>query len=596
VLEVYDAGLLVPEDITLVGPDDNYGYISILNDVGEQKRPGGSGVYYHISYWGRPHDYLWLDSTHPMLVWEEMSKAYQTKCDRIWVVNVGDIKPLEYKTQLFLDMAYDMTAFSNQENVKHHLQTWMTGIFGKDAGPQLTDISWEYYQLAFERRPEFMGWSQVEPIRSTRFSEYNHFYYNDEAQKRLDRYSNLGRQLITVHAKIAANRQDAFYELVYYPVRCAQLMNRKFLQNEKAYKYAAQHRLSANDFASLAKTAYDSIGIETDHYNNRIRNGKWKHMVSMQPRDLPVFESPMIPAWRPVKHGIGVCAEGYIDETPMPNQFGNRLPTFYKWNSNKHFIDVFLLGEGSQKWEAVPSDPWIRVSKSSGVLTSEFGMKELRIWVNVDHSRVPKGKVNGAIAIKSGDQEFTIHVNVSPENPQGSHSFIEENKFVSIPATDFARSSSDSGFKWEIVNGLGHTGAAVMLAPSDTFITTSKDSIHASLEYDFYSFSTGQIQIAVRCLPTHSLNFGYKMRIAVNIDGQAEKVIDYRTFDRSEKWKQNVLRNSAIIGTTEELQSPGMHTIKISAMDPGVVIDQMTIDFGGLRNGYSPTPATKVQR
>ena len=140
VLEIYDTGLKLPDDITIIWPDDNYGYIRRLNNAKEQQRSGGSGVYYHLSYWGRPHDYLWLSTTHPMLVWEELYKAYLTGSDRIWVMNVGDIKPAEYNIQLSMDMAYDINMFSNPKEVKRHLQSWIKDIFGEEFSLPLLEI------------------------------------------------------------------------------------------------------------------------------------------------------------------------------------------------------------------------------------------------------------------------------------------------------------------------------------------------------------------------------------------------------------------------------------------------------------------------
>src|SRR6185437_7741531 len=174
VLGFYDNGLKVPADITLVWPDDNYGYIQRLSNEAEQKRSGRAGVYYHVSYWGRPHDYLWLSSTHPALIREEMMKAYETGAQRVWVLNVGDIKPAEYDMQLFLDMAYDVTPFKKSSYSKEHLLHWDQRIFGAYGGA-ITDILWRYYNLAFDRRPEFMGWSQTEPITNTAYTSYNHF-------------------------------------------------------------------------------------------------------------------------------------------------------------------------------------------------------------------------------------------------------------------------------------------------------------------------------------------------------------------------------------------------------------------------------------
>src|SRR5436190_2111763 len=191
VLEIYDNGLKVPEDVTLVWPDDNYGYIQRLNNEKEKARKGGAGIYYHASYWGRPHDYLWLSTTHPSLVREEMLKAYETGADRLWVLNVGDIKPQEYNIQQFLDIAFDPAPFKNSRYSKQHLLLWLTTIFGLEKAQQILPVMWEYYQLAFERKPEFMGWSQTEPETKTKYTEYNHFYFGDEAQKRIDRYTSL---------------------------------------------------------------------------------------------------------------------------------------------------------------------------------------------------------------------------------------------------------------------------------------------------------------------------------------------------------------------------------------------------------------------
>jgi hypothetical protein len=149
VLDIYYAGLKLPEDITLVWPDDNYGYIQRFSDKEKQKRQGGSGIYYHLSYWGRPHDYLWLSSTHPMLVWEEMIKASYFNSNEIWVVNVGDIKPLEYNISLFLDMAWNTTAYATPTGVREHFNKWHQDIFGLENGLEIAGFMWDYYDLHF---------------------------------------------------------------------------------------------------------------------------------------------------------------------------------------------------------------------------------------------------------------------------------------------------------------------------------------------------------------------------------------------------------------------------------------------------------------
>src|SRR4029078_9964236 len=147
-------------------------------------------------------------------------------------------------------------------------------------------------QLAFERRPEFMGWSQTEPNTKTNYTEFNHFYFGDEAQKRIDKYSIIEKEVRELRSQINAREQDAFYQLVYYPVVSASWINKKFLYRDKAYFYSMQNRLSSFDYAQLSQNAYDSIIKETEYYNTRLANGKWKNIMSMRPRNLQVYLEP----------------------------------------------------------------------------------------------------------------------------------------------------------------------------------------------------------------------------------------------------------------------------------------------------------------
>lgn len=180
VLQIMENGLQVPDDITLIWCDDNYGYMTRLSDQEQQKRSGGAGVYYHLSYWGRPHDYMWLCTTQPGLVYSEMKQAYDCNARRLWIVNVHDLKPAAYDLELFLDMAWDINSVSPSTLVQHQ-KNWLCREFGTEAGEKLLPAMLEFYRLCGIRKPEFMGWNQVEldkkkyikgwsPIKNTDFS------------------------------------------------------------------------------------------------------------------------------------------------------------------------------------------------------------------------------------------------------------------------------------------------------------------------------------------------------------------------------------------------------------------------------------------
>ncbi|MDE6371565.1 MAG: glycosyl hydrolase 115 family protein, partial [Duncaniella sp.] len=161
VLDIMDNGLTIPEDVTLMWCDDNYGHLTRLSDRDQQQRPGGAGIYYHLSYWGRPHDYLWLGTTQPGLIYHEMRNAYDHNARKVWIANIHDPKTSSYGLELFLDMAWDINSVT-ASSVETHLKGWLAREFGAENAESLLHIMKEYYRLCAIRRPEHMGWSQVE--------------------------------------------------------------------------------------------------------------------------------------------------------------------------------------------------------------------------------------------------------------------------------------------------------------------------------------------------------------------------------------------------------------------------------------------------
>ncbi len=295
VLDVYDNGLEVPEEVTLVWCDDNYGYIKRLSNEQERARSGGSGVYYHVSYWGRPHDYLWLATTSPTLVYTEMKRAYDHGADRLWILNVGDLKPAEYLTEHFLDMAWDIESARPGFS---HLQGWMEREFGAALSNEITQLKKEYYRLAAIRKPEFMGWSRVEesgygrggrtPVRDT---EYNPAFGN-ELQHRLKVYEQLSARVDELSVQVPERLQSAYFQLVEYPVKGASLMNQKWLYAQLARQWAlAGSEMRARGAAVKSEMAYLEIEKLTGIYN-RLEQGKWNRLMDFNPRTLPVFAAP----------------------------------------------------------------------------------------------------------------------------------------------------------------------------------------------------------------------------------------------------------------------------------------------------------------
>ncbi len=277
VLDVYHAGLEVPEDVTLMWCDDNYGFIRHFPTEAEQARKGGNGMYYHVSYWGRPHDYLWLGTFSPYLLYQQMSEAYKRGVRKMWILNVGDIKPAEYQTELFMDMAWDIDAVA-EEGVEKHLENFLAREFGAAAAKELLPVVNEHYRLAFIRRPEFLGNTRTEERDRKRWNTITDLPWSDEYVKaRIDDYKGLSDRVEAVAATIPAERADEYFQLVKYPVQAAAQMNDKFL-----YGQLARH--------GKADWSRSKAAALTEIYNK----GKWRGIMDMKPRKLPVFD-PLTP-------------------------------------------------------------------------------------------------------------------------------------------------------------------------------------------------------------------------------------------------------------------------------------------------------------
>ena len=605
VLEIYDANLKLADDVTLVWPDDNYGYIQRLNSEKEVNRPSGSGIYYHASYWGRPHDYLWLSSTHPGLIREEMMKAYATGSDRLWVLNVGDIKPLEYNIQFFLDMAYRAEPFKDSEYSRKHLTNWVEGIFGKEHTKEISNTLWQYYDLAFERKPEFMGWSQTEPTTQTANTGYNHFYYGDEAQRRINSYQGMEATVKNLRPLISSDDSDAYYQLVYYPVVGASLLNKKFLYKDKSVLYAKQNRLSSGYYATKSQEAYAGIIKETAYYNHQLTNGKWNNMMSMQPRDLPVYLKPEFAPLSINKSAVwNLSPEGYIRRDSMLNDAKTgtfTLPEFNQLTGKKYFIDLFLSDEKEVKWTVKTKNKWIKLNQQAGTLQPEEGKNETRLWVSIDWTKVPsKAFQKGEIKFSAAGKTISVQVPVFNNPavlPADYTGFLEDNGYISMLAKNFTRKTAGAQSQWETIHGLGEVETSLIAMPLDKPVSLTEPVNNLIkntpvLEYDFITFHEAEADIDLYTLPTHPINTNYSMRFAISIDGGPATLLDYKTIGRSEEWKQNVLRNSAISHVKGPLLKNGKHTLKVYMVDPGVILQRITIDMGGLRKAYSIIPET----
>jgi hypothetical protein len=480
VLTLYRSGAKIPDDVTIMWADDNHGYIRQLSNTEERKRSGGAGVYYHMSYWGRPHDYLWLESTPVALIWEEMHKAYETNAKRIWIGNVGDIKPNEISMSFFLEMAWDPEQFS-PENLNAYYTRFAEAQFGAEYAAEIGEVIRNYFQLGFSRKPEHMGWNTVYPDTPIQDPELS----LEESQERIAVYDALEKQAEEIYKILPAHLKDAFFQLVEYKVIGASSMNKKILYAYMSRVYAAQGRVVANEYAEKAQTAYERIQEITETYNTGIADGKWLHMMSCNPRNLAVFDMPEV---------------GYVD----PAQAVSEAPV--KKDQSMDDVGVVVL--------------------------------EAEHYTQIDPSK------EGA---------------------------------------------------WKMIQGLGRMNDAMGSFPVTAVPFNPKHLTDApSLRYDFNSEDSGEVDLYFYCLPNQPINADCQLRFAVSVDGGKPEIVNAvlkkEMDEKNAEWQTNVLRAATIPSSRLRISGKGKHTLKVTMIDPGVVIDKIEIVTGGRKSSYFGAP------
>jgi hypothetical protein len=547
-----------------------------------------------------------------------MKKAYDYGANKLWVVNAGDIKPAEMNIEYFLQMAWDISVWDHQ-NSRQFITQWATREFGKEQASAIADIMHKHYELGYARRPENMVMFDGKKGKAA-WEWFSLTDYDDEAQGRLDDYDKLVQQVDEVYGSLPHERKDAFFEMVVYNVKATALQNRKILNAQKSIAYGEQKRSSAAGYAAKAQEAENEINKLIHHYNRELVSvgNKWDHMASLpgpwggqwHQWDMPplsFYSGEGEPSLRAVAEGGDPAA----------------LPGFSVYNNDRGFIDLYNTGNGAIDWSSSPSADWIVLSETSGVI-----FDEKRIWVSIDWKKAPKGNAEkGKIsfrwtssaanewadwdqlsdqqreAFRKGDPayrgpghylEFNLSVfNPPSPTPEEVRGFVESHGYISIEAEHFSRTIKGKEAGWNIIEGLGRTGRSVAALPTTVSKFSSVDEIIAvspRLEYDLYTFSTGMASLQLNCIPSYPVHSGFGLRVAVALDENKPQFVEYKNGQRS------VMENLMTLHTELNIDKKGEHTLKIWMADPGVVIDKLIINTGGVKKSYLGPPESFSNR
>ena len=405
--------------------------------------------------------------------------------------------------------------------------------------------------------------------------------------------------------QLPESEKAGFYQLLYYPVKGCEYLNKMVLYGQKNRWYALQGRAATDSIAKEAKACYDSLQIITQGYNSLL-NGKWNPvMTTRQGFAASYFELPkLLDVSLPAAASLGVLTEG--EDVLRGKSSIRTLPAFNTYFRQSYYFDLFNKGLAPLEWNLEVSDDWIIVNRKEGVTKQEE-----RIWVSVDWSRVPVGeRVSGVIDVMAGNAgKDKIYVSVfnpsSPSLQELDTLFVEHNGYVSINAADYHRKVENEDIKIKLIPNLGFEDASVQLGNPIAPVQRTGNSTVPRVEYDFYAFGQGSVDVYTYVLPTFTLSTDkdYAGHEATNIETKYGVCIDdgpvmnpsTSSFEYAQIWYESVLKNCRINKTTLHINEPGKHTVKVLCGDPGTVLQKVVLDFGGMQRSYLGPRPTKTK-
>lgn len=578
----YEKGMRVPDDVTLLWSDDNWGDLRRLPTPAERKRSGGAGIYYHFDYVGAPRSYKWLNTNPIPKVQEQMHLAIAYGATRLWVVNVGDGKPIEFPIEFFLDYARTPQRW-NEDHLHEFTKLWATREFGPEHADEIATAMEEYTRYNGRRKPAL--------ISPATFSLTN---YNEAARVDAE-WSSLAERVDKLAAELPPDERASYFELIQYPVDACANLTQMYIA---AGRNASDARLGdpeANVEAGLVRKMFAKDAALSYEYNHLL-DGKWDHMMDQTHIGYTAWNDPPANAM-PAVSWIQVPEEGSLgftaDDTVFTHRgrrFGLSLGTVDSVTQGTRTLRLFDHGKTPVDYSVKTGAPWITVSSSEGTV----GPDEQKVIVGVDWSKMPGDEAQGTVRVSSGEARPMVYslravrLPVTRENAQG---FVESDGYVAIEAADTTARTADGSGKgathWEELPGYGATRSAMTVYP----VTAASDlDSKASLEYKMYLYDAGSFELQATLAPTLDFVPGRGLRFAVSVDDGPRTVVDELKHNTQQDWAQAVSDGVRRVTVPLSITAPGYHVVKIWAVDPGVVLERLVISHGTLRPSYLGPP------
>lgn len=584
VQDYWDKGMRVPDDVMVLLCDDNWGNVRILPKKEDWDREGGFGIYYHFDFVGGPVSYRWINVTQIEKVWEQMNLCWEWGVHDLWLVNVGDLKPMELPISFFLDMAWDPDAIEAEDLPQYYVD-WVTEQFGEQYAVEIADILSLQTKYNARRTPEM--------IKPDTYSLFNY----READRVVSDYRALVKRAKTIYEKLPQTHKSAFYQLVLFPTEVSSNLNEMYVAAAKNKLYGEQGRASANYYAEHAKALFEEDAELTRYYHEELENGKWNHMMAQTHIGYTSWNNPpvnMMPAvsWTHPRSypGLGVWAE------MSDSQNRGKLPVFDPLNDQSYFIEVYNTGEGTLEYKVETDEDWISLSATEGSVDFEE-----KIFVSVDWEKAPRGMSEGTVTVIGEGREYRISVPIQNEEPATVGGFIENNGVVAINAANFTGSHVSNDIRWTVIPNMGRTDSSVTMEPASAEPQIPGKGA-PSLEYEFTLWEAGEFVVESYLSPTLNFKKNEGLKFAISVDDEDPQVINMHEGETIPDWEYPEWWNNSVTDrvkkkfSTHSVDKPGKHTLRIWMIDPGVVFQKFVINTGGLKPSYlGPEESVRVE-
>ncbi len=592
VQDYYDKGMRVDEDILVLFCDDNWGNIRILPKKEDLDRKGGFGMYYHFDFVGGPVSYRWLNVTQIERVWEQMNLAYQWGVEDLWIVNVGDIKPMELPISFFLDFAWD--AGIDAADLPDYYVHWATQQFGKKFAVEIAEILSLYTKYNARRTPEMLT-PETYSLQNYR-----------EAERILGAYQELLEKSQSIYAQLPETHKSAFYQLVLSPVEFCSNLNEMYVAAGKNKMYLELGGASANYYADRVKELFQKDAELTRQFHEDLEDGKWNHMMAQTHigytswNNPPVNKMPAVSWVQPAKDAqLGLVVEygTKLDWSSFDMEgrkvYNQAFMPFDPVNDQHYYVEIFNRGAQRLNYTITSKNDWIKLSKKAGAVQFEE-----KVFVSIDWSKAPQGRAIGEVVISGeGSRPFVVGVPIWNELPKVS-GFVENNGVLSIEAVSYSRKIETPKISWTVIPNMGRTNSAITIEPANSEPQTPGEGTPC-LEYEFSVFEGGDLTIDTYLSPTLNYKKQEGLKYAIAIDDESPQVINMHEGEFQPDWEYPAWWNNSVTDHIKKKQSvhtdigSGKHTLKVWMVDPGVVFQKFVIDAGGLRDSYLGPPESE---